>query len=120
MKATIINLKRPDISPIYAQYCASFGCQLRGLTFKSSLDVNEGLLLVQKHDSIINAAIHMLFMRIEISVIWINEEGVVVDTCLARPWRLAYVPSKPAKYILETHPVRIDDFLVGEYVQIIV
>lgn len=78
-----------------AQYCQSFTCQLRGLTFRRQLAPHWGLLLVQPRQSRLEAAIHMMFMWIDLAVIWLNSEGEVVDTRLARRWRLAYVPRRP-------------------------
>ncbi len=113
----VSNLSRPQVSPIEARYCESFLCQLRGLTFRRSLAKQEGLLLVQKHDSRVNAAIHMLFMSIDLSVVWIDSAYNVVDIRLARRWRPVYVPVGPARYVLECSADRIDDFRVGDLVE---
>jgi uncharacterized membrane protein (UPF0127 family) len=114
----IYNLTRPELPPIEAVYCQSFFCQLRGLMFRRAIQPGEGLLLVQPRDGIISASIHMLFMRFAIGVIWINNDRVVVDVRLARPWRLMYKPARAARYVLETHPERMKDFRIGEKVEI--
>lgn len=114
----IHNLSRGKSPYIQAIYCRSFICQLRGLMFKRSIAEHEGLLLVQPRDGIISASIHMLFMRFSIAVIWINMVNEVVDVRLAHPWRLAYLPARPASYILETHPERLKDFQIGDKVEI--
>jgi uncharacterized protein len=116
--ALIRNLNRLDVPQIEAKYCESFGCQLRGLSFRKQIAGTEGLLLVQRHDSIINASIHMLGMWFDICVIWINAQGVIVDNRIARRWRLAYFPASPAKYVLETHPGRLQDYRIGDHVEI--
>lgn len=116
-RVTIINKTR-FAEPIDALYCESFFCQLRGLTFRRSLAPREGLLLVQKQDSRIEAAIHMLFMWMDLAVVWINHTGRVVDVRLARRWRFIYMPKLPACYILEAHVDRIHDFQVGDQVEI--
>jgi uncharacterized membrane protein (UPF0127 family) len=77
-----------------------------------------GLLLVQKHDTIVNSSIHMLFMWIDLAVVWINTHGEVVDVKKARRWRLAYLPERPACYVLELADIHINDFIVGERVRI--
>lgn len=116
-RVTIINKTRPA-ALVEALYCESFLCQLRGLTFRRSLSPEEGLLLVQKQDSRIEAAIHMLFMWIDLTVVWVNRAGQVVDVRLARRWRSFYVPKLPASYVLEIHTDRIHDFQVGDQVEI--
>jgi uncharacterized membrane protein (UPF0127 family) len=114
----IRNTVRPLKSPITARYCASFFCQLRGLTFRKSLPATEGLLLVQSRDSRLDASIHMMFVWMDLAVVWINSAGEVVDVKLARSWRPAYVPQRPARYILELNPERLDDFSIGDRVEI--
>jgi uncharacterized membrane protein (UPF0127 family) len=91
----LININHPLPTPLDALYCESFLCRLRGLMFQSSLAADHGLLLVEAHEGRIDTAIHMLFVFMNLAVIWINSEQVVVDTILARSWRLAYVPHQP-------------------------
>jgi len=115
---SINNFSRPLRRPCLVNYGASFICQLRGLTFRRKLDLEDGLLLVQKHDNRIDSAIHMLFVFIPLAVVWINSAGIVVDRRLALPWRLIYVPRAPAKFVLEVHPDRLEEFCEGDYVRI--
>lgn len=115
---TVRNLNRPDLSPACVKYCASFLCRLRGLMFRSRLDTDDGLLLVQgKHDSRIEASIHMLFVPFDLNVVWINSAMAVVDKVIAKAWRPAYFPSAPACYILEIHPQRWEDYHIGDPVE---
>lgn len=103
--------------PLRAQYCATFFSRLKGLMGRGPLPENTGILLDEKRDSRMDAAIHMLFMRIDLAVVWINSAGEVVDVCLARRWRPAYLPARPARYILETGVERLDDFHIGDKVR---
>ena len=43
----------------------------------------------------------------------------VVDKVLARAWRPAYVPARPARYVLEVHPDLYSAYAVGDKVQVI-
>ncbi len=86
------------------RWCQSFFCRLRGLTFRRRLGADEGILLVGTRESRMDSAIHMLFVFFPIAVIWLDRTGRVVDTALARPFRLAYVPSGPARDVLEGPP----------------
>jgi uncharacterized membrane protein (UPF0127 family) len=99
------------------KYCDTFFTQLRGLTFRSRLERDEGLLLVGKHDSRLDSSIHMLFVPFDLSVIWINSRMEVVDKVLARSWRPAYFSKQPARYVLEVHPDRWGDFEIGDGVE---
>ena len=84
--------------------------------FRHELESREGLLLVQPRQNRVDASIHMLFVFMDLAVIWINSDGKVVDTVLARAWHPAYAPHEPAKYILEIHPNRLSEFRIGDQV----
>ncbi|MEW5870128.1 MAG: DUF192 domain-containing protein [Chloroflexota bacterium] len=115
---TIHNLTHSGIAPVQAHYCDSFFCQLRGLTFRRVLPPDQGLLLVQGRDSRLDSAIHMLGVYFDLAVVWINQDEEVVDVKLARRWRPAYVPKRPARYVLELAAERLNDFHIGDRVKI--
>jgi hypothetical protein len=111
------NQTKPLSSVAKVKYCATFSCRLRGLMFRPSLHPDDGLLLVEESDSRINAAIHMLFVPFDLAVIWINSDMVVVDKVLAHPWQPVYTPRQAARYILEIHPARFDQYEIGDRVK---
>jgi uncharacterized membrane protein (UPF0127 family) len=113
----VLNQSRPIAVPPRVRYGDTFFTQLRGLTFRPRLARDEGLILVGKRDSRLDSSIHMLFVRFDIAAIWINEAMRVVDKALAKPWRPAYFSKKPAKYVLEIHPGRWNDFQIDDVVQ---
>lgn len=97
-------------------YCERFLCKFRGLMFRKSLDLDEGIVFVEKKPSRITTSIHMFFMNFPIAVFWLDENYTVVDKALARPWRPAYAPDRDAKYTVEARTeilelVRIGDVL---------
>jgi len=98
------------------QWCASFFCKLRGLMFRRSLTIDEGLLLVEEVESRASTSIHMLFMAFPIAVVWLDEKFHVVDVTIAKPWRPAYIPRKPARYTLEAAPQILDHLSIGDAV----
>lgn len=114
----ISNLTR-DVQPVIAKNCVSFLSRLNGLMFVPRLASNQGILLDEKSDSRINTSIHMLFMNFDITAVWINSSNQVVDVKLAKRWALAYFPSRPARYILETSASRFSDFQIGDQVSFI-
>ena len=59
----------------------------------------------------------MLFMFIDLAVVWINAAHQVVDVKLAKCWRLMYAPQSPAKYVLELPTERLDEFKIGDQLQ---
>ncbi len=110
----IHNTTRPTNQPVLARYCVSFLCRLRGFTFRRKLAPDEAILLVQSRDSRLDAAIHMMGVWTDLDVVWINEAGDVVDLCIARAWHPFYMPSMPARYILEMAPGRLGAFQAGD------
>jgi uncharacterized membrane protein (UPF0127 family) len=119
LQVAVNNLTKPPKVPLVVDYCDSFFSRLRGLTLRFNLSDEEGLLLVQSRDSRIDSAIHMFGVFIDLAVAWINEAGEVVDVRLARRWRPIYVPKRPARYILEMSPSRLNDFRVGDKVEFV-
>jgi len=110
----IQNTSHPLRTSLQAQYCDSFLCQFCGLMFRRSLNPDEGLLLVQKRENRTESAIHMLFMWIDLAVVWINAAHQVVDVKYARRWRLMYASQSPAKYVLELPTERLNEFKIGD------
>ena len=100
-----------------AKWCDGFGSKLRGFTFRRHLERSDGLVLVEKKDSRVSTAIHMLFVFFELGVIWVNDAGEVVDKVLAKPWRLSYTPQAPARYVIELHPSLLDEVKIGDYIE---
>ena len=107
------NLSR-ETSPLTVQYCTSFATKLRGLTFRRDLAVDQGILLVLDQPGRLNSAIHSLFMRFDFTVVWLNQDLVVVDRQLARPWRPLFISRRPARFVLELASSRQEDFRPGE------
>jgi len=85
--------------------------------FRAKLDVDEGIVLVIKRDSRADSSIHMFFVPFDLAVFWINNENEVVDKVIAKSWRPAYFPAKAARYTLEIHPSRFDDYQIGDKVE---
>lgn len=113
----IQNTIHPLASPARVKYCTSFLCRLRGLTFRPPLSPDEGLLLVFRGDSRVDSSIHMLGVGFDLAVFWINSQMKVVDKVLAKAWRPAYLSKAPARYVLEIHAGRLDDYDIGDTVQ---
>ena len=97
--------------------CSSFLCRLRGLTFRRAIGDDEGILLMGTRESHANAAIHMFFVFFPIAVIWLDKNGKIVDTTLARPFRPFYAPSAPARDVLEGPPSLLENVKTGDRIR---
>jgi uncharacterized membrane protein (UPF0127 family) len=112
----IRNLTNPAVDIIQARWCQSFFSRLRGFTFRSSLNKDEGLVLVEARDSRLDTSIHMFFVWTDLAIAWVNSDNEVVDTALARAWRPFYAPSQPARYVIEFHPERHGELRTGDQI----
>ncbi len=111
------NIDQPIDVPARLELCTSFACRLRGLMFRPDLDRDSGLLLQMPRESRLDSSIHMFFVPFTIAAVWVNSELQVVDRVLAKPWHPAYVPARSARYVMEIHPDRLDQYQVGHRVQ---
>ena len=108
------NLTRPLENPARVGYGDTFLSKLRGLMFRSRLDLDDGLLLVEKRNSRLDTSIHMFFVPFDLAVFWINSDMIVVDKIVAKSWRPAYFPKADAQFTLEVHPNRFWDYEIGD------
>ncbi|NIV10494.1 MAG: hypothetical protein GWN62_04105 [Aliifodinibius sp.] len=115
MKTVIIENQSISLrSALSAGYCDSFLCRLKGLMFRKGIPEDWGLLLVQPTESVVNSAIHMFAVPFNLGVIWINQDGIVVDTAEVKKWVGIKSPKQPARYILEVTPSRLNEFNLGD------
>ena len=115
----ITNQTHPLPSVLKAGYCDSFLCRLKGLMFRKGIPEDWGLLMVQSSESIVNSAIHMFDVPFNLGVIWLNDAGVVVDSCEAKKWVGLGSPQAPARYILEIVPSRLGEFSIGDKISFV-
>lgn len=94
-----------------------FFSKLRGFTFRRSLALDDGLVLVESKDSRVNSAITMLFVVFDLGIIWVSDAGKVVDIIVAKPWRLSYAPKAPARYAVELHPSILESVRLGDHLR---
>jgi uncharacterized membrane protein (UPF0127 family) len=82
--------------------------------FRRGLDPDEVYLFAFGSEGVVTASVHMAFVFFPISLIWLDAQRQVVDVRLARPFRPAYAPRRPAKYLVEGAPSLIDRVAVGD------
>lgn len=110
------NRTHPLSAPLWVRWCASFGCRFWGLMGVAELAPDEGLLFVFPSASRWGSAIHMLGMRFDLAVVWLDPARRVVDVRLARRWRFWCVPVAPARYVLELPSHWVEAFHPGDEV----
>ena len=88
--------------------------RLKGLMFSKQIPLDQGIILVENKESIVDTSIHMMFMNFNITVLWLNKDLVVVDKVLAKRWVLIYLPKVRAKYVVELHASQFSNFSIGD------
>lgn len=99
------------------RWCESILCKAVGLMFRTKIRAVDSLLLVMRAKDAPSAGIHMFFVFFPLGVIWLTQEGKVVDLVEAKPWRV-YIPKEKAEYILEAPPSILDRVSVGDTLEI--
>ncbi len=108
----IINKTTGEWIIEYSILCDNILKKAKGAILKRKL--NNAYIFPLKKPCIMNAGIHMYFVFTSLAVIWLNEEKVVIDKVLARPFN-AYVPENPAKWVIELPPEKYEKINIGDY-----
>jgi len=111
----IIHQESGQVFVERARWCDGFFSKMRGFTFRRRLEPGEGLVLVENSEGKVSAGVTMLFCFMDLGVVWVNAEGRVVDTALAKPWRLSYMPKASAQYVVETDPSLLELIAEGDH-----
>ncbi len=59
----------------------------------------------------------MFLCFLKLGIIWVNGDGEVVDTTIAKPWRLSYLSKAPARYTIEAEPVILQRLQPGDHLE---
>ena len=98
-------------------FCSSSASRREGLLGLDHLELGEGIMMnmpkSRRGKKGFFTSIHMIGMRFPICVTWLDEEGKVVHSTIAKPWGLNYGSPKPAWYVLEAHPELIVSLSIG-------
>ncbi|MEK6970675.1 MAG: DUF192 domain-containing protein [archaeon] len=85
-----------------ARHARSRWDRFMGLMGENPPAFTYGLVFHLEKSSIVGASIHMLFMRMPIDVIWMdNQQKIVEWKTNIPPWSLNHSPRVPASYIVE-------------------
>ncbi|HEX7557060.1 MAG TPA: DUF192 domain-containing protein [Leptolinea sp.] len=118
MKSLLVqNLSLSGSVPIILGICDNFSSRFRGLMFYKTIPQNGGLFFINSTEDRVNSAIHMFFMKFDLTIIWVDSTNRVVDKIKARKWQTLAAPRKGAKFILETHIDRFDEYHLGDILE---
>lgn len=83
------------------RHAQTFWQRFKGLMGVSPSEHDYALVFHMLHEDQLGASIHMLFMRMPLDVLWLDEKKKIVDFATLKPWVFNYTPVKPAKYVVE-------------------
>ena len=64
------------------------------------------------------AAITMWFCFRRYEILFINSKLTVIDKIILNPWRTAYIPKAPCKYVIESLPNTFEMINIGDKIDI--
>lgn len=99
---------------VYVKYCDTFFSKLKGLMFSRELKPDNGIIIVEKNESRMKTAIHMMFMNYDITALWLDKNMVIIDKVLAKRWIPYYSSKKPAQFVIELHKSRFSEYSIGD------
>ncbi len=101
--SVLVNRTTGEVLACRVVRCDTFWRRLRGLMFRAPLPREEVYLFLLERESVLDAAIHMLFVFFPIAVIWLDRGQRVIGMRKALPWRPFYAPPRPAAAFVEGH-----------------
>lgn len=90
----------------------SFFNRLVGLLGRKSIDVNDGLLLINC------SSIHCLFMKFTIDAVYLSKDMKVLYKETIKPWKIGKIV-KNCAHVLELSEGAAKDILIGDYIALI-
>ena len=118
MKSVLVrNLSNQIATPLQLGVCDNFFTRLQGLMFSKEMDCAGGLFFLNLSEDKINSAIHMFFMNFDLTIIWVDSTGRVVDKIIAKRWKTIAAPASGAKFILEAHTDRFLEYNIGDLLE---
>ena len=97
----------------------SFFKRFLGLMFKSRCDYPLLFEIPQSIKIKERSSIHSLFMRFELTLVFIDDYNLIYEIANLKPWRY-YIPKKGAKYIIEFDKNEFEnyDLKIGDEIEL--
>ncbi len=88
----------------------------QGLMYRNRLSENEGMIFVYPQSG--DYRIWMKNTLIPLTVMWLDENAIIIDIKLLHPCRTMNCPiyrsGRPSRYIIELHPSAANHFTLGD------
>jgi len=100
-------------------YATSIGRIARGLMLTGKIGVDRGICMkIPISDSKYNASVTMAFCFLPMDILFVDSEMTVVDKVCLKPWKMSYIPKKPARYVIESSKNKFSKIKIGDKIRI--
>ena len=115
----ILYNKNSDKKIAKIKIANSFFKRFLGLMFKARCDYPLLFEIPQNIKIKERSSIHSLFMRFELTLVFIDDDNLIYEIANLKPWKY-YVPKKGAKYIIEFDKREFDnyDLKIGDGIEL--
>lgn len=98
----IISIRGNTLHLVRVKHARTFRERFMGLMGVPPREHTYALVFHMNEVGKMSASIHMLFMKMPIDVLWLDEKKRIVDKIEnLEPWTWNYTPKRPAKYVVE-------------------
>ena len=115
----ILYNKNSDKKIAKIKIANSFFKRFLGLMFKARCDYPLLFEIPQNIKIKERSSIHSLFMRFELTLVFIDDDNLIYEIANLKPWKY-YVPKKGAKYIIEFEKNEFEnyDLKIGDEIEL--
>ena len=115
----ILYNKNSDKKIAKIKIANSFFKRFLGLMFKARCDYPLLFEIPQNIKIKERSSIHSLFMRFELTLVFIDDDNLIYEIANLKPWKY-YVPKKGAKYIIEFDKNEFEnyDLKIGDEIEL--
>jgi uncharacterized membrane protein (UPF0127 family) len=97
----------------HVRHARTMGQRFKGLMGVSPEKFDYALVFHLPFKGKMNASIHMMFMKVPIDIVYLDENKKVVDLVEnIKPWTWNYTPEEPAKFFVEIPAGTVKDFQI--------
>ena len=112
-------IKNSNEKPIKIEMANGFLKRFRGLMMRSKCEYPLLFEIPQNIKTKERSSIHSLFMRFELTLVFIDDTNLIYEIADLKPWKY-YVPKKGAKYIIEFDKNEFEnyDLKIGDEIEL--
>ena len=114
-----LSIKNSNEKRVKIEMANGFFKRFRGLMMRSKCEYPLLFKIPQSIKIKERSSIHSLFMRFELTLVFIDDDNLIYEIANLKPWKY-YVPKKGAKYIIEFDKNEFEnyDLKIGDEIEL--